>query len=608
MSVELASNVKFIKVEKAKEFESFRKLPRFQHVPMAVIHPSPRKKRPRPESATPSLALAGSHARLLPKRFEPKQLPDHLVRAPVDTSFSSPKRAKSGSPKGKKQTRRVETEGKRLKRAEDTKKLLFQEVKRLLEAKSDDEPLLPPGFVRPAREAKEAAKSGRFFRFAFSHMTNQFYNELKVTRGEFVTLVKALHKELSENDIGDLFLLLAKRLEPREAAPKGKAVKPAAPAETKDLKLDLLEADKQFDKWCREEESLSGVLNMKLIKQRNADLRLKLEVWRKRLDERRRYKKRVFEHGRKVRAAFEKYQDDFNIEKDKVIGCVIHYNQFVEELERLVKEEAVVFGFLCQLPDSSQVLEIKDLERVLDLETRQNKLEVTLLREFAAVVRAECVLNQYFFSFYDLPDLIVKKKYQRKDYELILRLLTKVKKLYLAQKAAVLNDRPVAELELTDEDLVPLELLDQVAAQLENKYDEKRQQLVALIARARQEAAAKIKQLGVDSDKTKKIVENSSFIAGLNQALEAAHASIVTAHYKHQLLYLHFVVQQTFFKAAREFEAAYNECFGVERSDNKFNKEWKDRLARFMLMFNGKLAPVGDENSVSDATSEGKKS
>ena len=54
-----------------------------------------------------------------------------------------------------------------------------------------------------------------------------------------------------------------------------------------------------------------------------------------------------------------------------------------------------------------------------------------VMRDFAQVVRVECVMNQYFFSFYDIPDLIVKKKYARKDYELIIKLLNKVKKAYL---------------------------------------------------------------------------------------------------------------------------------------------------------------------------------
>lgn len=59
-------------------------------------------------------------------------------------------------------------------------------------------------------------------------------------------------------------------------------------------------------------------------------------------------------------------------------------------------------------------------------------MEINLLRDFSIVVRTECVLNQYFFSFFDIPDLIVKKKYQRKDYDLIIKLLNKVKKSYLA--------------------------------------------------------------------------------------------------------------------------------------------------------------------------------
>jgi len=32
------------------------------------------------------------------------------------------------------------------------------------------------------------------------------------------------------------------------------------------------------------------------------------------------------------------------------------------------------------------------------------------------------------------------------------------------------------------------------------------------------------------------------------------------------------------FKAAREFEGQYLECLRVEKMENKFNKEWRDRL------------------------------
>jgi hypothetical protein len=43
--------------------------------------------------------------------------------------------------------------------------------------------------------------------------------------------------------------------------------------ELRDLRLDLTTIDAMFDKWYREEEALSTVLNMKVIKQKNIDLR-----------------------------------------------------------------------------------------------------------------------------------------------------------------------------------------------------------------------------------------------------------------------------------------------------------------------------------------------
>ena len=75
-------------------------------------------------------------------------------------------------------------------------------------------------------------------------------------------------------------------------------------------------------------------------------------------------------------------------------------------------------------------------------------------------------MNSYYFSFYDIPDLIVKRRYTRKDYEQIIKLLNKVKKIYLLEKAKLIPDKPVSELEITDEDLVPLELFDQALSQI----------------------------------------------------------------------------------------------------------------------------------------------
>jgi hypothetical protein len=59
------------------------------------------------------------------------------------------------------------------------------------------------------------------------------------------------------------------------------------------FKLDLQIMDNAYEKWLREEDSLQGVLNVKMIKAKNTDFKQKIDAWKRRVDERRRVKKRA---------------------------------------------------------------------------------------------------------------------------------------------------------------------------------------------------------------------------------------------------------------------------------------------------------------------------
>jgi len=96
-------------------------------------------------------------------------------------------------------------------------------------------------------------------------------------------------------------------------------------------------------------------------------------------------------------------------------------------------------------------------------------------------------MNQYFFNFFDIPDLIVKKQISKKDYEGISKLLLKVKRSYLVHKATLLPDKPIESLNVTDEDLVPLELFDEVLTQIKHKFDDKKTYWQELMGMARKE-------------------------------------------------------------------------------------------------------------------------
>jgi hypothetical protein len=101
------------------------------------------------------------------------------------------------------------------------------------------------------------------------------------------------------------------------------------------------------------------------------------------------------------------------------------------------------------------------IDKLIDNITLSFNADFRVLERFSGWVKAECVMNQFFFNFFDIPDLIVKKSVSKKDYEGISKLLLKVKRSYLFHKATLLPDKPIESLNVTDEDLVPLELFDE---------------------------------------------------------------------------------------------------------------------------------------------------
>lgn len=129
-----------------------------------------------------------------------------------------------------------------------------------------------------------------------------------------------------------------------------------------------------------------------------------------------------------------------------------------------------------------------------------------------------------------------------------------------------------------------------------------------MLAGANQDAVKKIKDLKIENDKTKKIIENSMFISFLNNKLEMTHQMVFTQFYKVQMLYYQFITQETFFKAARDFEAQFHACMNVEKPNNQFNKEWKERKQREMMKFLGKITDTSEIFSETTHQSDGKRS
>mmetsp|Transcript_8432 Transcript_8432/g.14118 ORF Transcript_8432/g.14118 Transcript_8432/m.14118 type:complete len:814 (-) Transcript_8432:18-2459(-) len=497
--------------------------------------------------------------------------------------------------------------------------------------------------------ARSAEKHGKLLRFLFmcysaaqpggpkldkeSHLN---VPNLAVDKDQFSAFIRFYYKELSEVQVLEIFLNVSKRLHALLQSPNGLRQSLGSStgltgkgsnqdvrdmvgrqdgsqglnsygmteAQMSQMGLDLAVLDQSYEKWTQEDDSLSGVMNPKLTKQKNADLRLKLEAWRSRAGERKAAKKRANEHGKALRKQFESFRSLFSVDRDKALKCVDDFGAFLETQQGFAKECKAINDFLSALEEGAHhFIEQADLERLAKNEGLKFAARLAMLQEFVAVVKQECVINQHFFIFLDIPDLVVKRRYKREEYGHILKVLLKVKARYLADKARSHPEKPPAQLQqITDDDLVPLELFDFVLAELQNKSSERRQTIAHFLAECHSQVAKAITKLQIDSEKTKKIVEQSVLAHFLNQRLEQRNTTYFANNFRMRLLHGLFVRQinsgAQSLRSAKDLEQHFGELMKPEHALSKFNAEFKSKLEREALKFNGKFqADAAETNS-----------
>lgn len=122
-----------------------------------------------------------------------------------------------------------------------------------------------------------------------------------------------------------------------------------------------------------------------------------------------------------------------------------------------------------------------------------------LYTAFVNVVKNECVMNVHYFAFTSLPELIVRKNYSRKQFQLLTKLLLKVKEEYLQQrnKQKECVDDPKKDKDnmppksdpniITEEDLVEIQLLDDFLVGFQRNFDRKKAIWNMFIQKAKEE-------------------------------------------------------------------------------------------------------------------------
>lgn len=107
------------------------------------------------------------------------------------------------------------------------------------------------------------------------------------------------------------------------------------------------------------------MVNIKTIKQRYGDFRKKLEVWKERVNFRKRFKRTYRRNKASIREKFDKAINEFSLESKLIQDQLDFYTSFCEVMEARVKEENMINNWLQDMPTgpASDIIDLGQLER-----------------------------------------------------------------------------------------------------------------------------------------------------------------------------------------------------------------------------------------------------
>lgn len=213
-----------------------------------------------------------------------------------------------------------------------------------------------------------------------------------------------------------------------------------------------------------------------------------------------------------------------------------------------MRECKIINDFMAELPEQSyQTIELQDLERQFRKYQQKFEDKFETLEKFVNQVKQEKSQKDAFI-FTEIPEYIISKKMLRKDYDEVIKVLKKVRLLYLANKLDLKGEDPNFEnAVLTDDDMVPCNLFDKILSDIKHKYEEKRQTIQKFLEDMKKHIDDIIAKMRVESEKTKRIIEQSVLVTSINDRMENKNRKIFKNQFVFRNLYTALVKNSTIF-------------------------------------------------------------
>jgi hypothetical protein len=237
------------------------------------------------------------------------------------------------------------------------------------------------------------------------------------------------------------------------------------------------------------------------------------------------------------------------------------------------------------VPQHIQIVTASDLQETLDTYRNRTREELKRLEQLVDAISKECRVEGSKFSFFDLPDFLVKQQLRKSDLQNAIELINAAKEHYRESKADVLNVNLDDKVVITEDDLPPLELLSYTLNEKQEKFKVDLNYIVRFLSDIFSEVRKKQLALKVENEKVKLTIESNIIINRLNEFTEGKAINTFTHRHKTKML---AIALNKPLHSASEVINVYHHIMNIDAS-NSF--DFKARLDDHMSKFNkGKIS------------------
>lgn len=335
--------------------------------------------------------------------------------------------------------------------------------------------------------------------------------------------------------------------------------------------IHLQDLSSLYETFVKEYEGINHTLSIYNLNVKKGEYKKLLEFWKEFRDDYKKKLSKIDNNSKQIFQQLAKFKELFHINAYMLEDAISRFNDFIKSQDEYSHYLKRIYNFCFNVTNQEEGLVVEEVEKAINHMIMQFGTDTQTIKVLIEDIKANCLLKKNFFSFYDVPDMMLTKTYSNSDYKCCINFLKKVKKRFLILKQKESKESEGKSLpSLNLDDLIPIVLLEEVCMRHKFTSESKIKELESFFLGAKDETTEKMKKLEVSNEYTKEKISNNIIITIIILRLEKFIIHFKLYDFKIKKLLQQFAKDE--FKNISEIVETFDKIINITEEDEAFKK------------------------------------